>query len=267
MASELIHNPVYLEKIKRFCLMDDTFMSKVFEDKKCAELLLKIILKKDLTVTEVISQCSVKNLQGRSARLDIYALDESGIHYNIEVQRSDGGAVPKRARYNSSLMDANISGIGEDYEALPETYVIFITENDVLKGDQPLYTIHRKIEELDNQLFEDKSHIIYVNGAIRDETALGKLMQDFFCKETEKMNYEVLAERAGYFKNDTKGVNSMCEIMEELKRDSILEGIRESQIEIAQNMLAEGTFAFELIARITNLTLEEVQALSEGRQI
>lgn len=55
----------------------------------------------------------------------------------------------------------------------------------------------------------------------------------------------------------------MCEIMEELKRDSI----RENQIETAQNMLAEGAFALDLIARITKLTLEEVQALSENRQI
>ena len=55
----------------------------------------------------------------------------------------------------------------------------------------------------------------------------------------------------------------MCEIMEELKRDSI----RESQTAIAQNMLAEGTFTLDLIARITKLTVEEVQALSEGRQI
>lgn len=54
--------------------MDDTFMSKVFEDKACAELLLKIILQKELTVKEVISQYTVKNLQGRSIRLDILRL-------------------------------------------------------------------------------------------------------------------------------------------------------------------------------------------------
>ena len=34
----------YLDRIRRFVLMDDTFMAKVFEDKKCVELLLKIIL-------------------------------------------------------------------------------------------------------------------------------------------------------------------------------------------------------------------------------
>ena len=75
-------------------------------------------------------QNSLKNLRGRSVRLDIIAYDKQGKIYNIEVQRKDAGALPKRARYNSSMMDANITRPGEGLENLPETYVIFITEND-----------------------------------------------------------------------------------------------------------------------------------------
>lgn len=45
------------EAIKQFRLMDDTFMSKVFEDKECAELLLRVILNKDdLTVQNTQTQ-------------------------------------------------------------------------------------------------------------------------------------------------------------------------------------------------------------------
>ena len=36
-----------LNIIENFRLMDDTFMSKVFEDKACAELLLRVILNRD----------------------------------------------------------------------------------------------------------------------------------------------------------------------------------------------------------------------------
>ena len=89
----------------------------------------------------------MKNLQGRSVRLDILAVDESGRVYNIEIQRSDQGATVKRARYNSSLLDANITEPGDDYNGLNETYVIFITENDVLKHGLPIYHIERMIEE------------------------------------------------------------------------------------------------------------------------
>ena len=44
-----------LNIIENFRLMDDTFMSKVFEDKACAELLLRVILiRDDLTVVRVV---------------------------------------------------------------------------------------------------------------------------------------------------------------------------------------------------------------------
>ena len=69
-------------------------MSKVFEDKDCTEFLLQIILKRsDLKVKKVQGQYDVKNLQGRSVRLDILAVDNNNEVYNIEVQRSDKGAV------------------------------------------------------------------------------------------------------------------------------------------------------------------------------
>ena len=57
------------EDMRRICdlrLMDDDFMSKVFEDKECAEFLLKIILDRDdLTIQEVHGQHDLNNLQVR----------------------------------------------------------------------------------------------------------------------------------------------------------------------------------------------------------
>ena len=118
---------------------------------------------------KVHAQHDVKNLQGRSIRLDIVATDENGRVYNIEIQRSDKGASIKRARYNSSLLDANVTEPGDDYENLIETYIIFITENDVLKAGLPIYHIDRTIKET-GVMFGDEAHIIYVNSQIKDET-------------------------------------------------------------------------------------------------
>ena len=255
----MINREYYLEKIKRFCLMDDTFMSKVFEDKACAELLLKIILQKELTVKEVTSQYSVKNLQGRSIRLDIFAVDENNKYYNIEVQNESDEAIPKRARYNSSLIDANITDVGGKYDELPESYIIFITRHDVLKGNQPIYFIDRVIRNYNNKLFGDESHIIYVNGECQDDTDLGKLMHDFFCRNAEDMNYKILAERVNYFKNEVGGVDNMCQISEEIRRDAMYESAKE----IALKMLKESTLSVEKIAEITSLTVDEVEALAE----
>ncbi|MCB6992392.1 PD-(D/E)XK nuclease family transposase [bacterium 210820-DFI.6.37] len=212
-----------LQRLRGFRLLDDDFMSKVFEDKACSEFLLKIVLdKKDLNVQKVRVQYDVKNLQGRSIRLDIVATDENGWMYNIEIQRSDKGASIKRARYNSSLLDANVTEPGDDYENLAETYVIFITENDVLKAGLPIYHIDRTIKET-GAMFGDEAHILYVNSQIKDETELGKLMHDFSCTDAKDMHYKILADRVRYFKEDAKGVETMCKAMEDMRKEAAAE--------------------------------------------
>lgn len=76
-------------------------MSKVFEDDiEATEFLLKIILQRDdLKVIESKGQVTIKNLLGRSVRLDIKAKDTVGKMYNIEVQRADEGAGEKLAYF------------------------------------------------------------------------------------------------------------------------------------------------------------------------
>ena len=64
------------------------------------------------------------------------------------MQRTDRGAGARCVRYNSSLIDANTILPGDDMKELPETYVIFITENDVLGKGKPIYHINCVIEEI-----------------------------------------------------------------------------------------------------------------------
>lgn len=258
-----------LQRIQSLRLLDDDFMNKVFEDKACAEFLLQIILERtDLTVQKVHSQHNLKNLQGRSVRLDILATDEAGRVYNIEVQRSDKGAGSKRARYNSSLIDANITEPGDNYENLNETYVIFITEHDVLKAGRPIYHIDRMIQET-NASFGDGSHILYVNAQIKDNTALGQLMHDFACTKAEEMHYPILAKRVRYFKEEQEGVATMSRIFEEIKREAAQEAARktarEKSIQVARRMLRMGKYSYEEISAISDLTMDEVKALDEGK--
>lgn len=254
-----------LQYIRNFRLMDDDFMSKVFEDKACAEFLLKVILSRDdLTVQEVHGQHDLKNLQGRSVRLDILAVDKANRAYNIEVQRSDRGAGAKRARYNSSLLDANLTEKGDCYDALNETYVIFITEHDVLQEGLPIYHINRIVEET-GKSFGDEAHIIYVNSQIKDETALGKLMHDFSCTDPDDMNYSVLAQRVRYFKEDMEGVTTMCRAMEEMREEAAAKAARERAIEIAQKMLKAGKMTYAEISDMVDLPIEDVKALDSKK--
>jgi len=107
--SASVMKPEYLAEIERFRLMDDDFMSKCLENApECIELMLRIIIgKKDLKVVKSQTEYPIKSLQGRGVRFDVFARDSEGKEYDIELQRADKGAGPRRARYNSALMDAN----------------------------------------------------------------------------------------------------------------------------------------------------------------
>ena len=219
-----------LQRLRGFRLLDDDFMTKVFEDISCAELLLRIILNDEgIRVLEAHSQRGIKNLQGRSVKLDILAVDSHNRVFNVEVQRSDRGAGAKRARYNSALIDANVTEPGDKYEDLNETFVIFITENDVMKAGLPIYHIDRVVRET-GKLFEDEEHIIYVNSQIKDETKLGRLMHDFSCTDAKDMYNKVLADRVRYFKEDERGVEIMCREMEIMRNQAHEEGIEKGRI-------------------------------------
>ena len=91
-----------IARIKEFTLMDDDFMTVFFNnDASCTEYILRIIMENPtLSVESVKTQYGIKNLQGRSVRLDVRAKDSSGTVYDIEIQQADKGADARRARYN-----------------------------------------------------------------------------------------------------------------------------------------------------------------------
>ena len=149
-----------LSNISKYRLVDNEFMRAFFEDYECTAELLRIILNKKVKVLRVTMESALNVTLSRSVRLDILVVDELNRIYNIEIQRSDSGAAPKRARLNSSIIDSKLLNSGEKFDVLPDTYVIFITEGNPLKGDKALYHIERYITE-DGRPFDDGSHIIY----------------------------------------------------------------------------------------------------------
>ena len=212
-----VMNPECLALIANFRLMDDDFMSKCLENApECIELMLRIILgKKDLKVVRSQTEYPIKSLQGRGVRFDVFARDSKGREYDIEIQRANDGAEPKRARYNSALMDANALKSGEDVNKLRDTYVIFLTENDVMNKGREVYSFDRVDTEAGLE-FGDGTHVIYVNGATRSTTEIGKLVHDLLCRDAAEMYFDVLRKQVSQFKKSEEGRRKMCKAMEEL---------------------------------------------------
>ena len=163
-------------------------------------------------------------------------------------------------RYNSSLLDANLTDAGDDYDALNETYVIFITENDVLKAGLPIYHVERTVQET-GTVFNDQAHIVYVNSQIKDETALGKLMHDFFCTNSKDMYYPVLANRVWYFKENEKGVATMCRAMEQMRDETAAEQNIKTLLVSVKNLMKNLNLSPEQAMNAMGISEADRQAL------
>ena len=141
---------------------------------------------------------------------------------------------------------------------MPEIYIIFITSNDVLKGELPVYTIERTIQET-GELFRDKAHIVYVNGSYRGNDEVGWLMHDFNCKDYREMHNPKIAERVRYFKEEPKGVTEMCETMQKIVDRERDDADVKARMDIALNLWSEGEHDLDKISRTTKLSIEQVR--------
>ncbi len=257
-----------LELLKKLRPIDDTLMRELFRDSpELTGFVLGIITSiPDLKVESQETQFDMERLAGaRSLRMDVLASDSLGRKYNIEVQRSDRGAVPKRARYHSSALDIEFLKAGQDFSELPITYVIFITENDVIGGGLPVYHIDRTISETGGA-FDDGEHIIFVNGAYDnsdDSSELAKLIHDFKCSSADDMYLDPLSERVRCFKEKEKGVSNMCRAEEELMEEVKEHAGRIRAFEFAAKLIQRGKDTPREISDLTGLSLEELEALAE----
>ena len=256
----------YRAILQKLTIMNDVFMRNVFKKRECTEYVLQVIMnKKGLKITDQVLQKDYKNLQGRSAVLDCVARDDDGRQMNVEIQQENEGASPKRARYHSGLLDMNTLNPGQNFDELPESYVIFITRDDVLGYGFQIYHVNRKIEEVGEE-FKDGAHIIYVNSKIQNDTELGRLMHDLHCKNAADMYSGILADRVRELKETQKGMVIMCNELEEIYSEGVesgeRRGIEKGELKKAREAtisLAKMGLPVDKIAQAVNVNIDTVQ--------
>ena len=249
-----------LERIRQLCLMDDEFMTKVFEDDPvCTEIMLRIILERDdIEVLSVETQKTINSLEGHSVRLDIVAKDASGKIFNVEVQRKDSGNERRRARYYCSVLDCVSLGKGQDYSELPDVYVIFIMEKDIFGDGEPVYRVGQTLNG--RSAYEDGRHIVFVNGAAQTDTAIGMLMHDFRCRNADEMKIPQLRARVKHFKDSEEGAFVMSGILDEMREEVARETEAKTRladwINAAKSIIENFHFTKETAVRGLNIPLE-----------
>ena len=273
--------------------IDDLMFRKMAEHKEFCEEILRVILgDQKLVVTDNMQQFDLKNLQGRSVVLDAKCITGDGRYINIEVQKANDDNHLKRVRYNASVLTANVTETGKQFEFVPDICIIFISAFDLFKGNLPLYHVKKVVVETE-QIIDDGLTEIYVNAAVDDGSKLAKLMKVFTKNDVyDEADFPVTSEIKARFKKDEGGTVKMDATLqkwmqesEEIgekrgekrgreegimlgkeegmmlgKEEGIMLGKEEGAKIIAKTMIEEG-LPTELIMRYTGLSEDVVVAL------
>ena len=262
--SRVMQNQDRINKlIDELTLFDDDLMSRVFDKNiEATELLLRIILKRKIKVISVNGQEEMKNpaVGGRNITLDVHALDENGEEMDIEVQGNSEGAHVKRARYHSSVLDSRMLKESQEFKAIKDSYVIFIYKHDKFRKGLPLYHIDRYVRET-KELFEDGSHIIYVNGNYKGDDEIGYLMQDFHQTDPDNMHYKELSQGVRHFKEVEEGRDTMCEAVQEYAKEYANECVNEKTLAIVENFMGNMNLTLEQALDAAGIHGEEREAI------
>lgn len=232
-------------------VIDDAFFEIIMQDAGVCEEILRVILQDEkLQVLELVPQKSVKNLQGRAVRLDAHCILGNGEFCNIEVQKENACNHLRRCRYNASCITANITDPGDDFEDVPEVYIIYISRFDMFKQGKTIYHAGMCIKET-GEFLEDGLHEIYVNTKIDDGSDIARLMKCFEQESVSDEKFPKLSARVSQFKTEEKEVQKVCSLItdyakeyakehaEEYARDYVKEYAKEYAKEHAEEYAKE----------------------------
>ncbi len=151
---------------KPFCDLQfpDAFMfAAAMEDEEVCRGVLERILGIPIKAVKVRGEATMfVNPDFRGVRLDVYADDEAGNVFDVEMQTTDKRNLPKRSRFYQGQMDMATLKPGADFNELPKSFIIFICNFDPFGHGRYRYTCVTHCKETGEEL-GDEAYKIFLN--------------------------------------------------------------------------------------------------------
>ena len=210
----------------------------------------------------------------KGVRLDIYAEDENHTHYNVEMQMRRKKALGKRSRYYHSQMVMEALESGEDYETIPDSFVIFVCDFDPFDRELYCYTFGSECEEDREVELDDGCHTIFLSTRGKNDGDVSPELVRFLkfvtadLEESERDFEDGLVRRFQETIREIKADREMggrYMIFEEMLREEKQEGRLEGRLEGIQEGIQEGKLEAnkELILELLEELGEIPQALRD----
>ena len=261
------------EKWERATIANNFIFYKVMRNNPdvCKEL-LEILLEFKIERIEM-SQEEVVDIDfaSKGIRMDVYARDADGLKaYNIEIQTTDTGELPERARYYQGVMDVDLLKSGQQYKELKTSYIIFICIDDIFKKGLAKYTFENLcVEDKETKLNDRTQKVFYI--CKNYDKLLDARQKAFLRMVTQNSSSDDFTRRVGGLveiaKRNTQWRQQFMEWDREMacmrakgREEGRKEGARQNAIENARSFYANGA-SLELIAKSLNMTVEQVKEI------
>ncbi|MCI5518881.1 MAG: Rpn family recombination-promoting nuclease/putative transposase [Treponema sp.] len=265
------------EKWERATIANNFIFYKVMHNNPeiCKEL-LEILLEMKLDRIEMRQEEEVEIDYGKKGiRMDVYAygVDKA---FNIELQTSDTGELPERARYYQGVLDVDQLNKGVEYSELRTSYVIFICIPDIFKKGLGKYSFENICKENSEVVLNDRAYKYFFIAKNYDKI-LNEDQKDFlrlvlsnecssgFSNKISKM-VEAAKHNTQWRKQFMEFERQMAYSFREGKAEGLVEGKAEAKEEVVVEMLKKD-ISPELIAECVKLPLEKVLELQEKSNV
>ena len=172
---------MYLKSFEDLTFTDDFIFHKVMTQNEhiCKKVVELCIGRKINRIRYKDGQKSLKlSPDGHGIRLDVYLEDDLQTLYDIEMQTSYHKFIGKRIRYYDSVMTINSLESGEQYEDLPNSYIIFICLYDPFGQGRAVYEFTKRDKTDPSLELDDGSTCILIN-AYGDDSKCSEDMREF----------------------------------------------------------------------------------------
>ena len=156
--------------LQELTLKDDFMFGTVMAEEKNCRDFLELVLGFPIGRIEVIREKTMAyHPENRGVRPDVYAKDNEEKRYNVEMQLRTKPEIGKRVRYYHSQIDMEALLSGQEYEKLPDVYVIFICDFDPFGSGRYCYTFQPICEEDHQLVLNDGSTSIFLSTCGKNE--------------------------------------------------------------------------------------------------
>lgn len=227
---------------ERSITSDVVFGHVMSKPENCLRLLQLVVPELNIQKVHDVHKQHVidEGLKEKSVRLDIYAQDDQGRLFDIEMQVVRQQDIGKRIRYYQAQMDKDSLSRGKPYYDLNDSYIIFLCPYDPFYHGRSRYEFSMREDHYHDIKLETGSHLIFLNSKGKDRNQ-NKGLQQFFdfmngiINESDTFIAHLNSDIAAYVGSDQWRLDKM-KLTTELQ-DSERKGERKATIKAIKKLI------------------------------